>query len=78
MNFYVLWVKYLSWFSYSYELLLLNQWDNVTHIECQSYKLNCFKNGNSVIDSYNVNKVGLFIFFFTTKIKRPKLIFILE
>lgn len=31
---YFIWLKYLSWFKYSNELLVVNQWENVDHIGC--------------------------------------------
>lgn len=34
---YLIWLKYLSWFSYGNEMLVVNQWDDVTHIS--TYKI---------------------------------------
>lgn len=34
---YLIWLKYLSWFSYGNEMLVVNQWDDVKHIS--TYKI---------------------------------------
>ncbi|KAJ8314087.1 hypothetical protein KUTeg_008648 [Tegillarca granosa] len=46
---YFIWMKYLSWFQYSNELLMLNQWEDVTNIACDR---------NITIPSPGMNSTG--------------------
>jgi hypothetical protein len=52
---YFAWIRYLSWFSYSNELLLLNQWDDVKNLTCRNNDSFCFKNGSEVITFLKLN-----------------------
>ncbi|XP_068245737.1 protein white isoform X1 [Palaemon carinicauda] len=45
---YLTWFKYLSWFSYGNEALLLNQWQGVQSIACNMNQT-CFPNGQAVL-----------------------------
>ncbi|XP_037797827.1 protein white-like [Penaeus monodon] len=45
---YLTWLKYLSWFSYGNEALLLNQWQGVKSIPCNTNQT-CFPNGQAVL-----------------------------
>ncbi|XP_071526746.1 protein white isoform X2 [Panulirus ornatus] len=45
---YLTWLKYLSWFSYGNEALLVNQWKGVESIECNTNQT-CFPNGEAVL-----------------------------
>ncbi|KAK7076882.1 ABC-2 type transporter, partial [Halocaridina rubra] len=45
---YLTWFKYLSWFSYGNEALLVNQWQGVQSIACSSNQT-CFPNGEAVL-----------------------------
>lgn len=63
---YLTWLKYLSWFSYGNEALLLNQWQGVKSIPCNTNQT-CFPNGQAVLSflhyengSITVNVVCLF------------------
>lgn len=47
---YFLWLKYSSWFMYSNELMILNQWTNVDQIGCHN-NLTCLSSGNLVTES---------------------------
>lgn len=61
----LIWLKYLSWFLYSNELLVINQWDNVT-IACNEdmlpanhtdgKPLPCISNGDAVFQYYGFDK----------------------
>lgn len=53
------WLQYLSWFSYGYEALVVNQWDNYGNISCDpgnSTDAECLNNGTRVIESRGFNK----------------------
>ena len=57
--------KYLSWFMYSNEALLINQWDGVENI-CPPAALveagaACDKTGESILDDLHFSKVILMI-----------------
>ncbi|XP_069178586.1 protein white isoform X2 [Procambarus clarkii] len=45
---YLTWMKYLSWFSYGNEALLVNQWKEVENIACNKNQT-CFPNGLAVL-----------------------------
>ena len=62
---YFVWLKYISWFNYSNDVLLVNQWDGVPNISCDDLNsTSCFRNGEDVITYYEIDKVmGLSISF---------------
>ncbi|KAL1497603.1 hypothetical protein ABEB36_008533 [Hypothenemus hampei] len=47
------WLSYLSWFKYGNEALLINQWNNVTNIQCPPGNSTCPKNGRVILEYYN-------------------------
>jgi len=59
------WIKYLSWFNYSYEALVINQWSGVTNISCTDVNMHntasfnitepdrCLKTGLEVLEQLN-------------------------
>lgn len=51
------WLAYLSWFKYGNEALLVNQWENVTNIECPPGNTTCPKDGRVVLEFYNFKPV---------------------
>ena len=55
---YFLWLKYLSWFGYANEALVINQWSGVKNIKCDTYEALCFLNGEAIIDYLNINVVS--------------------
>ncbi|XP_030849345.1 protein white-like [Strongylocentrotus purpuratus] len=65
---YIRWVSRLSWFSYSYEAFLINQWGDIDHIACPvNSTIPCISNGNQVLESSSFSKndfaidfIGLF------------------
>lgn len=54
---YFIWCKYISWLNYSNEILLINQWKDVKHIECKGNETSCFRDGNDVITFLNLDEV---------------------
>ncbi|CAG0904178.1 unnamed protein product [Darwinula stevensoni] len=52
---YLIWVKYISWFYYGNEALVINQWKGVEKIECGD-SFACPENGDEVIASLNFDK----------------------
>ena len=62
------WIKYISWFFYSYEALVINQWSGVANISCDDMGANiaihnetepdkmCIRTGLEVLDSLNFNE----------------------
>jgi len=62
------WVKYISWFHYSYEAVLINQWSGVDSISCSVEDMDnlqqsglCIRSGQEVLDELNF-KEGNFYF----------------
>nr|QNH67975.1 ATP-binding cassette transporter subfamily G-like protein 9 [Brachionus plicatilis] len=67
---YVIWIKYLSWFYYTYEILMIELWTSYDSIPCsnpftnittlngtvQCKNARCFANGDAVLDQYAVKK----------------------
>ncbi|XP_063597672.1 protein white-like [Penaeus indicus] len=45
---YMIWVKYLSWFNYGNEALMINQWEGVKNLTCTGVKT-CFSDGEAVL-----------------------------
>lgn len=61
---YFIWLKYLSWFKYSFEALLVNQWDGFGSLSCASSGISgnttagalpCIPNGNAVLKFYDLD-----------------------
>lgn len=68
---YFIWIKYLSWFYYSYDLLLIELWQNYGKIPCSTpnnITILCerYSSGSSVLSNYNVDPVNenYILFFF--------------
>ncbi|KAJ7318624.1 ATPase [Desmophyllum pertusum] len=59
------WLKYISWFYYGYEALVINQWDNYGNITCdESYNRTdspCIYNGNEAIEARGLDEGNLLI-----------------
>ncbi|XP_064087274.1 protein white-like [Macrobrachium nipponense] len=57
---YFIWIKYISWFNYANEALIVNQWEGVTNITCPSGSATCMGDGEAVIESlgYEEGTVG--------------------
>nr|APD26554.1 ATP-binding cassette transporter subfamily G-like1 protein [Brachionus koreanus] len=54
---YFIWLRYLSWFSYSNEAILLNQWKGVKNITCSDQNMGfCFTEGEQIIKYYNIDE----------------------
>jgi hypothetical protein len=54
---YFVWLKYISWFYYGNEALMINQWKGVEGIECGDSP-SCTPDGEAVLDSLNFDKVN--------------------
>ncbi|XP_041367140.1 protein white-like [Gigantopelta aegis] len=58
---YFIWMKYVSWFKFANELLIIIQWKDVTHIDCpQNVSAvtgrGCYANGSSIIKDMDYNE----------------------
>ena len=59
---YFLWIRYLSWLNYGNEVLVLNQWRGIDHIDCDAVNgTSCFRSGNDVIKSLKMNEVSIYL-----------------
>uniref|UniRef100_A0A0P4VZS6 ABC-2 type transporter transmembrane domain-containing protein n=2 Tax=Scylla olivacea TaxID=85551 RepID=A0A0P4VZS6_SCYOL len=60
---YFIWIRYISWFNYGNEALIINQWQNVKNITCPPDQIPdmCALTGEDVIEdlSFNKNNLGL-------------------
>ncbi|CAL4079531.1 unnamed protein product, partial [Meganyctiphanes norvegica] len=56
---YLKWFKYLSWFSYGNEALLINQWTGVESITCGVNETTCFPNGQAVLQFYHYDNSSI-------------------
>ncbi|CAF0910847.1 unnamed protein product [Rotaria sordida] len=52
------WLKYISWFYYGNEVLLINQWADVNNLPCEGLApgLPCYHNGDEVLKLVDFNK----------------------
>ena len=69
----LIWLKYLSWYKYSNEILIINQWEGIT-IDCPQFNSSdvsnatvsgksCIPDGDGVIEFYGFNKEDYYIDF---------------
>nr|XP_023024221.1 protein white-like [Leptinotarsa decemlineata] len=56
---YFKWVSYLSWFKYGNEALMINQWENITEIDCPNGNSTCPRDGHMVLQIYNFHEEAL-------------------
>ncbi|KAL5006506.1 hypothetical protein ScPMuIL_015312 [Solemya velum] len=71
---YFVWLEYLSWYRYAYELLVINQWEGITSLECDipvpianqslltvsgSFGSRCFKDGDEIIQYFHYDKAQI-------------------
>ncbi|XP_066979788.1 protein white-like [Macrobrachium rosenbergii] len=56
---YFIWIKYISWFNYANEALIVNQWWGVTNITCPSGSATCMDDGEAVIESLGYEEASL-------------------
>ena len=57
----LIWLKYLSWFMYSNELLNINQWENVNITDCnptENSEIPCFSDGEQILTFYGFESVS--------------------
>ena len=61
------WMKYLSWFMYGNEALLINQWEGVDNIKytcpSPSGQVNCTVTGEYVLEKLHFSKVPMIILY---------------
>ncbi|VEN52172.1 unnamed protein product [Callosobruchus maculatus] len=50
------WVSYFSWFRYGNEALMINQWSNVTRIDCRNSPA-CPPNGHVILQMFNFSEM---------------------
>ena len=53
MPVWLIWIKYLSWFFYGMEVLMVNQWEEANKLECPpDTSTRCFLTGSEILDFY--------------------------
>ncbi|CAH2016567.1 unnamed protein product [Acanthoscelides obtectus] len=55
---YFKWLSYLSWFRYGNEALMINQWSNITRIDCSNAPA-CPQNGQVILQMFNFSEAHL-------------------
>ncbi|XP_060528288.1 ABC transporter G family member 5-like [Cylas formicarius] len=55
------WLSYLSWFKYGNEALMINQWENVTSIQCPFGNSTCPKDGHIVLEMYSFDEENFIV-----------------
>ncbi|XP_067649104.1 protein white-like [Haliotis asinina] len=68
---YLLWLKYLSWYQYAFEIMTVVQWRNVEYLECQAgnrtagntteTRTRCFRDGKDVLDYLSFSEDNLML-----------------
>ncbi|XP_046580544.1 protein white-like [Haliotis rubra] len=68
---YFLWLKYLSWYQYAFEITAVVQWRNIQYLECPAGnrtsgnttepKARCFRDGKDVIDYLSFSEDNLML-----------------
>ena len=59
------WIRYISWFYYGYSALMINQWDGVQDIACQSNSTEaCIRTGEDVLRQLNIDEVRYWVDFY--------------
>ena len=52
-------IKYGSIFNYSYDLLMINQWENIPELKCEyDLPLLCKESGKSILDELKIKPVN--------------------
>ena len=55
--------RHFSIFNYSYELLFINQWENVQELTCEyDIEVLCISTGKEVLSDANLSKVAYFLY----------------
>ncbi len=54
---YFIWIRYISWFYYTYESIQITIWSDVGNIPCNNSTQCRYPTGQSVIDSFSFDKV---------------------
>lgn len=54
---YLRWLSDLSWFKHGFASMMVNQWYNVTDIECSVNRTVCIRDGQTVLDLYGLKQV---------------------
>ena len=58
MPVYFIWIKYISWFYYGNESLLVELWSSIDNIPCTGERALCYNNGNDVLNQLGFKKVN--------------------
>jgi len=58
---FLVYFKYVSIFNYGFDLLMINQWENIPSLQCEyDVEVLCLQNGLSVLDEVKIYPVKLF------------------
>lgn len=55
---YLQWMRFLSWFLYGNEALMINQWEGVDYIDCRNATSACPANGRVVLEMFSFQEVS--------------------
>ena len=57
---YFLIFKYMSWFGYANEAMLINQWNGIENIGCDTKPYLCFLSGKDILEYFNAKEENLY------------------
>ncbi|XP_057668847.1 protein white [Diorhabda carinulata] len=55
------WLSYTSWFRHGNEALMVNQWKDVTNIQCSNNSTFCARNGQEVLQAYSFREENFYM-----------------
>ncbi|XP_028399573.1 protein white-like isoform X2 [Dendronephthya gigantea] len=59
---YFIWLRYLSWFNYGFEDLMINQWDEYPgKIECGNKNGTCLTSGSMILERYQLHEENFYL-----------------
>ena len=57
---YFIWIKYISWFNYAYDALMIVLWQGVGCIPCAAGGGSCCTTGQAILNQLNAKSVNNF------------------
>jgi hypothetical protein len=56
-------IKYISIFNYGFDLLMINQWENISELKCEyDLELLCLQSGSAILKESKIDPVSYLLF----------------